>query len=109
MKKKILYTVLILVCIGSSALVISRYDLKNKDAAYYPLLERKGPQAADWASLQLTGESLMRQVRDNSKDTRSRIALATLYINESRVSGHHDYYEPAAMFYVDEVLQQDPS
>jgi tetratricopeptide (TPR) repeat protein len=109
MKKRILYTVLTLVFIGGSALVISRYDLKNKDAVYYPLLERKGPQAADWASLQITGEKLMRQVRDDPNDIKNRIALATLYINESRVSGHHDYYEPAAMLYVDEVLQQDPS
>src|SRR5688572_11117335 len=109
MKKKIFYPVLILIFLVGSALVISRFDLRNKNTAYYPLLERKGPPAAEWANLQLTGEKLMWQVRDDPKDIKSRIALATLFINESRVNGHHDYYESAAMLYVDEVLQQDPS
>ena len=50
---------------------------------------------------------LVRSVRTNPDDMKSRIALASLYIQEARISGHHEYYEIAAMKYVNEVLEMD--
>ena len=50
---------------------------------------------------------LMKIVRTNPDDTKSRIALASLYIQEARVTGNYMYYDVAAMKYVNEVLEKD--
>jgi tetratricopeptide (TPR) repeat protein len=54
-------------------------------------------------------EELVKIVRTNPDEIKSRIALASLYIQEARVTGDYMYYDRAAMKYVNEVLEKDPS
>jgi tetratricopeptide (TPR) repeat protein len=82
---------------------------KKEVANFYPLKERRGvaSQSAEVRKQQKDFASLMKIVRTNSGDIKSRIALATLYINEARITGDYHYYNEAAMKYVDEVLAID--
>lgn len=111
MKKKYTYLALLLLFLFFTAFIVIRYELKNKPVAFYPLLERKGAgaQTPEWASIKNTGDKLIRIVRDDEGDLKSRIALATLYIQEARVSGNYMYYDGAALRYINEVLAKDPN
>lgn len=112
MNKKFTYLLLILLFFGTTAFVILRYNgkLKNKVVAFYPLQERKGPlsQTAEWASTKSTASDLIRIVRETPEDTKSVLALATLYLQEARITGNYTYYDAAAMKYVNDVLEKEP-
>lgn len=83
----------------------------EKAAAFYPLKERKGSMAnSEEAKLvQKQFADLMKIAGTNPDDTKSRIALASLYIQEARVTGEYNYYNKAAMKYAEEVLKKEPS
>lgn len=111
MKKKYLSLALGVFFIGAVAFIVVRYVVKNRPVAFYPLMERKGAgaQSAEWASTKSTGEKLIRIVREDPDDLKSRIALATLYIQEARITGNYMYYDGAALRYINEVLAKDPN
>src|SRR5215203_6744396 len=111
MKKKFTYVLLLVLFFGTSAFVVLRYNykIKNKINAFYPMLERKGEPAnsADWMSIKSNSENLIRVVRDNPQDKKSALALATLYVQEGRATGYFNYYDQAALHYVNAILQMD--
>ena len=111
MKKKFTYIILLVLFFGTSAFVVLRYNhsLKNKLNAFYPMLDRKGTMAksAEWQSIKSSAENLIRIVRDNPQDKKSMLALATLYVQEGRASGNFNYYDKAALHYIDALLEMD--
>lgn len=112
MNKKSTYLLLILCFLGLTAFVVIKYNVKvlGKTTAYYPLLERKGQlaQLPEWPATKEKGNKLIAVVRDQPKDVKSRLALASVYIQEGRVTGKFDYYNEAAMIYIDEALLLEP-
>ena len=112
MKKKFTYVLLLVFFFGMTAFIFIRYSqkLKSYEIAFYPLLERKGAAALlpEWASTKNTGDKLIRIVRETPTDTKSTLALATLYIQEARVSGNYTYYDAAAMKYIEDILAREP-
>lgn len=111
MNKKITYLFLILLFLGGSAFIVLRYQqkLNHKYTAFYPLKDRKGANALrpEWASIKTKAEKLIVTVREQPQDTKSALALATLYVQESRITGQHQYYDAAALTYINQVLQAD--
>lgn len=77
--------------------------------AFYPMQERTGVAAnwPEWKETKVKAETLIRKVRENPDDVKSMLALAGLYINEGRASGNHDYYDEAALHYVEKLLVKD--
>ena len=73
------------------------------------MLERVGALAnsAEWMSIKNNSENLIRVVRDNPQDKKSALALATLYVQEARATGNFDYYDRAALHYLDAILEID--
>lgn len=73
------------------------------------MLERRGALAnsAEWVSIKSNSENLIRIVRDNPQDKKSALALATLYVQEGRASGNFNYYDKAALHYIDALLKID--
>jgi tetratricopeptide (TPR) repeat protein len=53
-------------------------------------------------------EAHLDKLRVSPADTKSKLALAGLFIEESRAYGNHAYYDEAALYYVNDVLQTDP-
>src|SRR4051812_33817585 len=100
--KKYAYLFFVLFFLGAAAFIVLRYEKKNTVVAFYPLLERKGSQeqSAEWKQIKNTGEQLIRVVRDRPDDLKNPIALATLYIQEARITGNYIYYDGAALRYI---------
>ena len=48
-------------------------------------------------------------MRDNPNDNKSAIALATVYIQEARITGNSMYYDGAALHYINQVLEKNPT
>jgi tetratricopeptide (TPR) repeat protein len=112
MKKKSTYLFLVIIFFSLTAFVVFRYNSKFKSETvdFYPLKERKGAAAKlpEWASVRSTSDKLIRIVREKPDDVKSAIALASLYLQEARITGDFTYYNAAALKYVDDVLVQQP-
>ncbi len=112
MNKKFIYLILIAVFFATTAFVVFKYNagVKNEVVAFYPIKERTGGAAAlpEWAAIKTKGADLVRIVRETPEDTKSALALATLYIQEARVTGNYAYYDKAATKYIDDILKREP-
>ena len=112
MNKKFTYFILVALFIATTAFVVIQYkgNMKKGFVAFYPLQERAGAAALlpEWAATKTKGAELIRIVRESPEDTKSAIALATVYIQEARVTGNYTYYDAAAMKYIEDVLVREP-
>jgi len=111
MKKNYLYIIMIGIFVITAGFIVVKYtkDKKIKTANFYPLKDRRGMMAQSAEAKQVQNEfaDLMKIVRTNPDDTKSRIALASLFIREARITCNYMYYDVAAMKYVNEVLKID--
>jgi len=109
MKKGIIYIVMLVSVVAIVGFVLAK-DHK-KENSYTGLKERSSKLAAapDWPATKAKAEDLLKKIIANTKDTKSKMQLASLYIQEARVTGDHKYYDRAAMQLVDNVLQSDSS
>ncbi|MDN3657105.1 tetratricopeptide repeat protein [Ferruginibacter paludis] len=111
MKRNILYTLLIAVCICCAGFIVIRYQHKQKkmEAMVYTLLPRKGLLAKtdEWLVTQKNVAVLQQKIKANAADTKSTIALANYFILEARATGNYPYYDMAAMKLVNNVLKTD--
>jgi tetratricopeptide (TPR) repeat protein len=107
MKKSRIYIITLILFGAAAGFIVIRYQ--NKQATVYPLLERQGPsaQTKEWTVTRNYAASLMRSLELNPADPKSSLALAALYIQESRITGNHVYYDKAAMKTVNDVLKKD--
>src|SRR6185437_3588885 len=112
MKKKSIYTLLVVFFFSVSAIVVIRYNIRESKLtnATYPLIERKGisATAVEWQGTKTTAQRLIDNLQYNPKDTKSAIALSGLYIQEARITGNYVYYDAAAMKYINGVLNDSP-
>ncbi len=112
MNKKFTYIMLVALFIGLSAFVVIRYNVRlaKKQVTYYPLLERHGAIAKlpEWPLTRSTGDKLFRKYVQKPDDAPTAIALASLFIQESRITGNYTYYDAAAMKYINEILVSNP-
>jgi tetratricopeptide (TPR) repeat protein len=113
MNKKFTYIGFILFFLVATAFVVVRYNskLKNKTTAFYELKERKGAMATstEWKATKEKADKLIRIVRETPGDTKSALALATIYIQEGRATGDYLHYDEAALKYIDDVLTAEPN
>src|SRR5690349_15523007 len=107
MKKKIIYTSLLIVFIAAIGAVLYKYekDNANKDKEVYALLPRKGAaaQAPEWMKVKEQAYKLLQAIKNNAKDKQSLTQLAILYIQEARTTGNYAYYDKAALKYVNDA------
>lgn len=112
MNKKITYFILILLFFSVIAFVVIRYNLREAKLknATYPLIERKGTPATsvEWQRTKAAAQQLINQLQVNPKDSKSAIALASLYVQEGRITGNYIYYDAAAMKYINALLDDEP-
>ncbi len=103
--------IVVVLLLGAAVFIVFKYNNNESTngAAFFPLKERSGAMAQSEETRQVKRQfaDLMKVVRTNPDDIKSRIALATLYIQEARVTGNHTYYDMAAIKYVNEVLEHD--
>jgi len=109
MKKRYLYLGTLVFFVLAAGFIVVKYkkNEKNKAAVFYALHGRK-VRSEEYKGVQARFAELMKIIGTNPDDTKSRISLAALYIQEARVTGEYRYYDMAAMKYVNEVLTIDP-
>ena len=112
MKKKFIYILLVAFFFSISAFVVIRYNIHQSQLkkTSYPLVERKGMPVAstEWQRTKDAAQQLINKLQYNPKDSKSAIALSSLYIQEARITGNHVYYDAAAMKYINNVLDNEP-
>lgn len=108
--KKLTYPLLILALLITLGFVYKNYE--NKKNATPILLERPKAQAismqSEWMNTKQAIETLLDQLRRHPEDLKTKIKLAMAYIQESRVTGNHAYYDEAALKLVEQVLAKEP-
>ncbi len=74
------------------------------------LHERRGDLAlgGEWTNTKKAIEGLLATLRQDPDNTAAKLQLAEAYIQESRVTGDHAYYDGAAMDLLTQVLQREP-
>jgi tetratricopeptide (TPR) repeat protein len=65
--------------------------------------------SAEWFNTKQVIEGLLTAIKLNPEDHKSKLTLAQAYIEESRVTGDHAYYDQASLQLLDEVISADPS
>lgn len=94
-------TLLILICIFIFA--------KKPKKTVPPFKDRTGTIAlsAEWLDTKKAIQNLLANIEANPKDYKSMLALAQAYIQESRVTGNHAYYDKAALEVLNTVLENE--
>jgi tetratricopeptide (TPR) repeat protein len=107
MKKNYGYAIF-LVAFSAIALVIFIHS-HSRENKLDVLLERKTPTAMtnEWALMRNYSASLRDKVERNPADVKSILALATIFIQEARITGNYVYYDKAALKCVNRVLKLD--
>jgi tetratricopeptide (TPR) repeat protein len=112
MKRKFTPLILILIFCGFTAFVILKYnkEIKGDVVAFYPLKDREGPSALlpEWATIKENGNKMIRVIRDKPDDAKTALSLASLYVQEARITGNYEYYNAAALHYVEKVIVNNP-
>ena len=113
MNKKIIYIVVLILFASASGFIILKYtnDEKKNEAKVYQLLSRQGQlaQYAEWPTIQNNANDLLRRIKENPNDLKSKTRLIALYLQEARVTGNYQYYDVAAMKLVKDILKKDPN
>lgn len=90
--------------------VIFLFSKKPKE--HTPILkERKGTiaLASEWLNTKAAIESLLKEIELNPENNKAKLELAQGYIQESRITGDHAYYDAAAIKLLDDVLKIEPN
>lgn len=111
MKKKHIYLLTIGLFIITASFIVGKYsaDKKKKEATTYYILDRTGPAAEseEWALTSKRATELYKKIVSDPDDAKSKLALASMYVQEARITGNYMYYDKAAMKYIDDVLKKD--
>ncbi len=110
MMKKLTYPVLILALLITLGFVYKNYERKKNEIPQ--LLARPNAQAvsmqSEWMNTKQAIETMLDQLRRHPEDLKTKMKLAMAYIQESRVTGNHAYYDEAALKLVEQVLEKEP-
>ena len=111
MNKKYTYFIVIFLFLAVIIFIITRYydRQKEKENRVYTLLDRNGSlaQAAEWGTTKNLADKYFAALKQNPNDTKALLGLASIFIQEGRVTGNYIYYDAAAMKHVNDVLKTD--
>jgi tetratricopeptide (TPR) repeat protein len=101
---------IILVCVTATLLICIFLFSKNPEIKTPSFKQRTGSisLSAEWLNSKKAMEGLLAAIEENPGDYKSMLALAQAYIQESRVTGDHGYYDKAALELLDRILEKEP-
>jgi tetratricopeptide (TPR) repeat protein len=107
--KKLAYPALIVALLATLGFVYKNYEQK-KNAI--PTLQNRSEKqtvstGSEWLNTKAAIENLLDQIRRHPDDNKAKLQLAMAYVQESRVTGNHAYYDEAAFKLVSQVLERD--
>jgi tetratricopeptide (TPR) repeat protein len=106
--KKFFYPIVVLTLVILLGFVYKNYEKKKN--AIPELKERPLSinMTSEWLNTKQAIDGLLDKIRRNPKDIKSKLQLAMAYVQESRVTGDHAYYDESALKLVDQVLAKEP-
>jgi tetratricopeptide (TPR) repeat protein len=111
MKKKILYALAAFVFVVASAFVfLKKTDHPKKaEPISFSLLPRKVSlaYATEWQITQKNAAVLSAKIKNNPADIKSQVTLASIYLQEARITGNYEYYNEAALNTIKSILDKD--
>ena len=109
MNKKFTYPVAIGLFIIIIAFIVIRFENKRKQNEVYELKDRNSSmmQTSEWTKTRTEAAKYKLALKENPEDKSSALGLATIFIQEARITGDYSYYDRAAMKQVDNVLALD--
>jgi tetratricopeptide (TPR) repeat protein len=112
MKKNAVYMLCVAFFFAAIIFIIYKYVHEKRRDAVVPLTlkERKGAAAtnSEWDKTRKTAAYYTEAARKDPLNSKAFLALASIFIQESRITGDYLYYDPAAMSCVEHVLAGDP-
>jgi tetratricopeptide (TPR) repeat protein len=107
MKKKYIYTILLVFVAFCLCVIFIKYS--RKESTSYYLLDRKGAigDSREWQLTRAYASSLLESLKKDPSNAKSSLALVAIFVQEARVTGNYVYYDKAAMKYVNDVLRKD--
>jgi tetratricopeptide (TPR) repeat protein len=108
--KKAAYPLLILALLVTLGFVYKKYEQKKNTI---PTLQNRSEKQAvstgsEWLNTKAAIENLLDQIRRHPDDAKAKLQLAMAYVQESRITGNHAYYDEAAYKLVSQVLEKEP-
>ncbi len=105
---KIKYVISVLIILSCVFVLIL-----NKKKEVIPenrLVERTGSisNSSEWFNTKSAIEKLLSDLRKDPNNNKAKLQLALAYIQESRISGNHGYYDGAALQLLDDLLMDQP-
>jgi tetratricopeptide (TPR) repeat protein len=106
--KKFIYPSIILSLIVALGFMYKKYEAQKNQLS--PIKDRavKVNASSEWLNSKQAIDGLLDRIRRNPEDVKAKLQLAMAYIQESRVSGDHAYYDEASLKLLNEVLEKDP-
>jgi tetratricopeptide (TPR) repeat protein len=109
--KKLAYPALIVVLLTTLGFVYKNYEQKKNSI---PTLQNRSEKqtistGSEWLNTKAAIENLLDQIRRHPDDVKAKLQLAMAYVQESRVTGNHAYYDEAAFKLVSQVLEKEPT
>ena len=108
--KKLAYPLLIAALLTTLGFVYKNYEQKKNTI---PTLQNRSEKqtistGSEWLNTKKAIEGLLDQLRRHPDDIKAKLQLAMAYVQESRVTGNHAYYDEAAFKLVSQVLEKEP-
>ncbi len=109
MLKRNAYPILI-ASIAIIALLIIIFSKKPKDNSSLSFKERFGKSAlsAEWIETKNAIQDLIKNIEINPYNNEFKLKLAQAYIQESRVTGDHAFYDEKSLELLDAILEKEP-
>lgn len=107
MKKSIIYALLFILLGATIAYIIIRGEKKEEEVL--PLKERTGILASseEYKATRQKADDLVAKIKTEPDNIKPKLELASLFIQEGRITGDHMYYDAAAMKLANAVLKTD--
>ncbi len=104
------YSYLILIGVTGILLLCIFLFSKTPEKKIPSFKERQGSinLSGEWLNSKKAMEGLLASIEANPNDYKSMLTLAQAYIQESRITGDHGYYDKAALELLDKVLEAEP-
>ena len=107
MKKGIIYVSLLVAMTLAVGFVVIKSQSKTGSLLSIKDRPYRLSQLPDWKETKAKADNLLFTIGKSPKDSKSKLQLASLYIQEARITGDHVYYDKAAMQLVNLVLTND--
>ncbi|MBK9981913.1 MAG: tetratricopeptide repeat protein [Saprospiraceae bacterium] len=107
MKKSIIYALLFILLGAAIAFIVIRNEKKEEEVL--PIKERTGilSSSEEYKATKQKADDLVAKIKSDPENIKPKLELASLYIQEGRITGDHMYYDAAAMKLANAVLKTD--